>query len=64
MFGRVTMDLTMFDLSAVGDLGIKPGDYLTLFGGRISLDETARAAGTIGYEILTALGRRYARAYI
>jgi hypothetical protein len=33
-------------------------------GGGPSLDEVAEAAGTIGYEILTALGRRYHRQYL
>ena len=63
VIGRVTMDLTMFDLTPVADLGVKTGDYLPLFGGEVSLDETA-AAGTIGYEMLTALGPRFQRRYL
>jgi alanine racemase len=42
---------------------VKTGDYITLFGDGITLDEAARAAGTIGYELLTSLGKRYARRY-
>jgi alanine racemase len=35
-----------------------------LFGDNISLDDAARAAGTIGYELLTSLGGRYERRYV
>ena len=36
---------------------------MTLIGGSLTVDEVGRRAGTIGYEILTSLGRRYARTY-
>jgi alanine racemase len=58
--GPVTMDLTMVD---VGDLPVEIGDVATLFGGRVSLDEQADAAGTIGYELLAALSPRVVRRY-
>jgi alanine racemase len=35
----------------------------TLIGEGITIDELAHHYGTIGYEVLTSLGRRYARAY-
>lgn len=57
--GRVTMDFVMV---AVGsDCAI--GDVATIFGGLVSLDEQARRAGTISYELLTAMGPRIARRY-
>lgn len=56
--GRVTMDLTM---AAVGDAAVLPGDVATLYGGLVSLDDQAVAAGTIGYELLAALLPRVAR---
>jgi len=62
--GRITMDLTMFDLGAVPENRVRTGDYVELFGENISLDDAARAAGTIGYELLTSLGKRYERKYI
>jgi alanine racemase len=62
--GRVTMDLTMFDITDIDESAVKTGDYLSLFGNGITLDEAARAAGTIGYELLTSLGRRYDRRYV
>lgn len=58
--GRVTMDMTLVD---VGDAPVRPGDIATLFGGRVTLDAQAAAAGTIGYELLTSLGRRVERRY-
>jgi alanine racemase len=62
VLGRVTMDQTMFDVTDVA--GAKAGDYIELFGQNIALDDAARAAGTIGYELLTSLGRRYHRHYV
>jgi alanine racemase len=59
--GRVTMDMTMID---TGDTPVAPGDVGTLFGGRVTLDAQAVAAGTIAYELLTALGRRVERRYM
>ncbi|MHC1549556.1 alanine racemase [Phyllobacterium sp. K27] len=64
IIGRVTMDLTSFDISELKEDEAKPGDYIELFGSNISLDEAARAAGTIGYELLTSLGNRYHRRYL
>ena len=58
--GRVTMDMTLVD---VGDAPVRPGDIATLFGGRVTLDAQAAAAGTISYELLTSLGRRVERRY-
>ena len=58
--GRVTMDMTMLD---VGDAAPAPGDVATVYGGRVSLDEQAAAAGTIAYELLTELGSRVPRRY-
>jgi alanine racemase len=63
VLGRITMDQTMFDVTDVPAEAVKAGDFIELFGPNIALDDAARAAGTIGYELLTSLGRRYARAY-
>ena len=58
--GRVTMDMTMV---AVGDATVRPGAVATIWGGRISLEEQAQAAGTIPYTLLTGLGPRVVRRY-
>lgn len=60
--GRVTMDLTMFDVTDAGP--VAAGDWIELFGDNIPVDEAAAAAGTISYELLTSLGRRYHRHYV
>jgi alanine racemase len=62
--GRVTMDLTVFDVTDIPEAGVRAGDYIELFGANIALDEVAHAGGTIGYEILTSLGLRYERRYL
>lgn len=58
--GRVTMDMTMV---LVDDGQVAVGDVATVYGGIVSLDSQARAAGTISYELLTALGARVPRRY-
>jgi alanine racemase len=63
--GRVSMDLTTVDLSAVPENERpKPGDSMELLGEHQSADAMAEDAGTIGYEILTSLGQRYERQYV
>lgn len=64
LLGRVTMDLSLFDITDVPEGDVRPGDYIELFGENILLDDAARCAGTIGYEFLTSLGGRYERLYI
>ncbi|MEL7089291.1 MAG: alanine racemase C-terminal domain-containing protein, partial [Planctomycetota bacterium] len=40
------------------------GDFVELIGPNLTLEAVGQSAGTIGYEILTALGRRYHRVYL
>lgn len=61
--GRVSMDLITIDVTAVPPGTLGPGDTVDLIGNGVALDDLATQAGTIGYELLTALGRRYARNY-
>lgn len=62
--GRVTMDLSLFDVTDLPEGAVRPGDYIELFGRNIAVDDVARAGGTIGYEMLTSLGHRYVRNYV
>jgi alanine racemase len=57
--GRVTMDMCM----AVVEHDVAIGDVATVFGGLVTLDRQASAAGTISYELLTRLGSRVPRRY-
>jgi alanine racemase len=58
------MDSTVIDISAVGNGVLRTGDFVQLLGPDQTLDEVARDAGTISYEILTSLGRRFCRTYL
>lgn len=60
--GRVSMDLTTVDITQAPQA--RPGDMVDLIGPRHDIDALAEEAGTIAYEILTSLGRRYHRRYI
>lgn len=61
VLGRISMDLTLLDVSDVPENAIAPGTRAELFGPNISIDAVASAAGTIAYELLTGLGPRVAR---
>ncbi|MGC1464993.1 MAG: alanine racemase [Pseudolabrys sp.] len=61
--GRISMDLLAIDITDLPDGAGRRGDMATLIGDEITIDDLANAAGTIGYEVLTGLGRRYHRAY-
>lgn len=63
LVGRVSMDLITVDVSAVPAAIACPGAFVELIGAAQTVDAVAERAGTIGYEILTALGSRYARVY-
>ncbi len=62
VIGRVSMDTIIVDTTA---LNIQPaaGDWAEIIGPAQGVDEVAEQAGTIGYEILTSLGKRYKRSY-
>ncbi len=62
LVGRVSMDLTTFDVTDVP--GAVPGAPLELIGPLLPVDAVAERAGTNGYEILTSLGPRYRRTYL
>jgi alanine racemase len=62
--GRVSMDSIVLDISALPPDRLKAGDLVELIGPSQTVDQAAGHAGTIGYEILTSLGRRFHRRYI
>ena len=61
--GRVSMDLLAIDITDLPDNAARRTDLVTLIGAEMTVDDVAKAAGTIGYEVLTSLGRRYHRVY-
>jgi alanine racemase len=63
LVGRVSMDLLAADVTDVAEGGVRRGDLATLIGNGASVDDLAAGMGTIAYEVLTSLGRRYHRIY-
>jgi alanine racemase len=61
--GRVSMDLIVVDITDLPTTAVRRGHMVTLIGEGITVDELAHHFGTIGYEVLTSLGRRYTRVY-
>ena len=61
--GRISMDLIAIDITDLPPNAARRGHMVTLLGEGITVDELAHHFGTIGYEVLTSLGRRYARVY-
>jgi len=71
ILGRVTMDLTMVDLTEVPGAGV--GDEVVLFGAQagapgeeiaLPLEEVAEGSATIPYEIMCTIGKRVTRIYV
>ena len=60
--GRVSMDLITIDVSDAPDLA-KPGQFAQFIGAAVPLEDQARRAGTVGYELVTGLGHRVRRIY-
>ena len=61
--GRISMDVLAVDVSDLPDGAARRGHFATMIGGELSLEAVAAASGTINYEVLTSLGRRYHRHY-
>jgi alanine racemase len=61
--GRVSMDLAAVDITDLPANAARRGHLVTLLGEGITVDELAHHFGTIGYEVLTSIGTRYARIY-
>lgn len=61
--GRVSMDTVTIDATALPPDALRPGDAVDLIGPSCDVDRVAAQAGTIGYEMLTRLGRRFARVH-
>jgi alanine racemase len=59
--GRISMDLIALDVTDRPTA--QPGAVIELMGRHVPVDEVARRAGTISYELLTRIGARVARVY-
>jgi alanine racemase len=63
VIGRVSMDLITVDVSEVPPDQVYRGAWVEVMGDRVTLDDLTDRAGTIGYELLSRLGRRVHRIY-
>lgn len=64
IIGRISMDMITVDVTDIPCEAIHLGDFVDLLNDSLTIDELAIASGTIGYEIITALGRRCTRRYM
>lgn len=62
--GRVSMDLIVIDVTDAPGDSVYIGAPVELLGEKITVDDLGARSNTIGYEILTGLGRRYHRRYV
>jgi alanine racemase len=62
--GRISMDLVTVDVGHLPEAACQPGMSVDFIGPDQSIDDLARDAGTIGYELLTHLGTRFQRRYV
>ena len=59
--GIISMDMTMIDITGIPD--VREGSEVIVFGKELSVSDLAAWAGTIPYEILTAVSQRVKRVY-
>jgi alanine racemase len=66
VIGRISMDLTLIDVTTVP--GVQTEDEVTLMGMEgelsVSAEEIARIAGTLSYEVTCGIGARVPRSYV
>ncbi|HEX4111138.1 MAG TPA: alanine racemase [Stellaceae bacterium] len=63
VIGRISMDLFCIDVTGIDPKQVFPGAYVDLLDDSYGVDDFARDAGTIGYEVLTQLGDKHHRVY-
>lgn len=61
--GTVSMDLIIIDVSEAPAGSAERGCEVTLIGDGLDIESVAASGKTVGYELLTSLGRRYTRTY-
>jgi len=64
VIGRISMDLVTLDVTDVPEELSQPGSTVEILGSHLTADDLADHARTNAYEIMTALGHRYARVYV
>jgi alanine racemase len=59
LVGRVSMDMITIDVTDIANVTI--GDMVELWGEHVAIDEVAKCAGTIDYELMTRVSQRVPR---
>jgi len=62
--GKISMDMTIIDITKFKKGEIKVGDEVEIIGKHINLEDLAFQAGTISYEILTSFSGRFKKIYL
>ncbi|HAU28921.1 MAG TPA: alanine racemase [Rhodospirillaceae bacterium] len=62
--GRVCMEHIMLDVTDVDDSLVRPGCWVEILGHHALVDDVARQAGTIAFEVMVGLGAHHHRTYI
>ncbi len=62
VIGRISMDLITIDITDIAEQ-TKLGDLVEILGQNQTVDSLAKDAGSIGYEILTSIGKNHSRTY-
>lgn len=61
VIGSICMDMTMIDITGIPD--VHEGDEVIVFGQGLSVEQVAKWAQTIPYEVLTGVSQRVKRVY-
>lgn len=64
ILGRVSMDLITVDVTDIPGHLVHPGAWAQLLGGALTVEKLAQDAGTVPYEFLLGLGKRFHRFYV
>lgn len=64
LLGRISMDLIAVDVTGPQFDAVRAGMFADMINASLTVDVVAGWAQTIGYEVLTGLGPRYARTYL
>lgn len=64
VIGRISMDTTIFDASALSEEDVVEGLMIEVCNDKLTVDHLAEEAGALGYEVLTSLSSRYQRLYL
>ncbi len=63
ILGRISMDMITLDVTGIPEDLARRGAFAEMLGPKVAVSDLAEVAGSIDYEYLTSLGRRFKRIY-